>query len=60
MLLIAKGSLFHSFGAATEKAFSPTVEVGVCSMRSKPLLFTRCLLTILIDINSDFNDVGSS
>ena len=49
MFLIAKGSFFHSFGAATDQALSPKVELGVCSMRSKPLVFRRSLLTIFID-----------
>ena len=53
MFLIAMHSLFHSFGAVMENALSPKAELGLCSMRTKPiLLFRSCLLTILIDFNS--------
>ena len=34
-----------------EKALSPKVELGVCSMKSKLLLFRSSLLTVLIDLN---------
>ena len=52
MFLITKGSVFHSFGEATEKALPPKLEFGVSSMRSKLLLIGSSLLRILIDINS--------
>ena len=58
MFLIAKGSLFFSFGAATKKALSPKVELCASYMMSKPLFFQSYLGTVLDRYY--FTDVGSS